>query len=67
MHADAYDHGEGTSEDSEIGLSELQGFHRIENFLFRDGVTEPAEPYAEGLIMLWDALEEALALSLIHI
>lgn len=60
LHADAYDHGEGTSGGEEITLDEFQGFHRIENYLFRDGVTEPAVPYANGLVTLWDALEVAL-------
>jgi hypothetical protein len=59
-HADAFDHGEGTSGEATIGLEEFQGFHRIENYLFRDGVTEPAVPYAKGLVTLWDALEQAL-------
>ena len=62
MRADAYDHGEGTSGTAVIGLDEFQGFHRIENLLFRDEVTAPAVPYAEGLLTLWDHLEEALAM-----
>lgn len=59
--ADAYEHGEAQSGDGSIPGDEFQGFHRIENYLFRDGVVEPAVPYAEGLLMLWDALIEALS------
>lgn len=62
MHADAYDNGEGQPMDeASIGLDEFQGFHRIENYLFRDMVTEPAVPYAKGLVQNWDALSEVLA------
>ena len=42
-------------------MDEFQGFHRIENLIFRDSVTEPAVPYAKGLVVLWDALIAALS------
>lgn len=42
-------------------MDEFQGFHRIENLIFRDSVTEPAVPYARGLVELWDALIAALS------
>ena len=39
----------------------LQGFHRIETLLYRDGDAAAAIPYAQDLVRLWAELREALA------
>lgn len=39
----------------------VQGFHRIESILFRDGTTDTAAKYSTDLVRLWGLLEEALA------
>ena len=39
----------------------LQGFHRIETLIYRDGDAAAAIPYAQDLVRLWTELREALA------
>jgi iron uptake system component EfeO len=39
----------------------VQGFHRIESILFRDGTTDSAARYSTDLVRLWSELQAALA------
>lgn len=39
----------------------MQGFHRIEALVFRDGNLAAAVPYAQDLLRLWSELRAALA------